>query len=473
MIPLFKTLFLLLLLVIANSGFAKDRPSKIKEFENRLDIIEALYGDLIFEKFGAPLKINKMWNVRQVFFQADVDEAGEPNIYLGGGALILPKYTPDVFTLIVCHEIGHLIGGAPYKTEHHYSSSVEGQADFFAASCTSKVFENKRIIKTKPQSITDRETDEFCSHRDIKIGTNDSCMRIIHVLSNLFSDNLKKSGDLNSILNMEFPKIEHTLNQRPSTVCQIYTFLAALSGLERPSCWYKKEVRIFGNTPMREFPTLDSDAQKVWNFWDQRLSLPSGLTPPEIYFYSFQRHIQTNEFTQWQSHWLLGNTDIWSDWADLKNKNGQSMEITREWIVKNVSSIFPFPKTFLAFHYDRTNRIQMNPERTMLSTYQNDPYGIKRDFLGAGYYSMGHEMLHYALQEKVSIPTKLHHCLFVTPHPETGRMLIDDMAQFLVDEKLSATSMIKMGPSSETKMDPCKRMNSDEISLIQKTLKSL
>ena len=41
-----------------------------------------------------------------------------------------------------------------------------------------------------------------------------------------------------------------------------------------------------------------------------------------------------------------------------------AFEITDEWIGSHIEEVFPFPKTFLAFHYDGTNRIQMNPART-------------------------------------------------------------------------------------------------------------
>lgn len=460
---------IILIVLWGNSSSASLSEEKQAEFEGRLSIIESLYGEQILHKFKTPLQLQTMWTKRNLVFEASVDNQGHPNIIIGGGALLLPFYTPDLFTLIVCHEIGHLIGGAPYKVEHSYASSVEGQADYFAAKCAFNVFQYVELV---PNEVDSKE-NSLC--RDTYTNPSDqiACQRVIQTIEKYAKDSysMKQAWDE---LDQSTTQVEQTLNQRPSLVCQLTTFLASIGNLSRPSCWYKNEVQLFGKTPSFEFPKLKDQANNIWSFWKNRLNLSSSIVAPEIYFYLFDKNDQGQMFNQWQRTWLFGNLEIWQDWAKLKKEDeGTEYSISQNWVEENIDNHFPFPNTFLAFHYDGTNRIQMNPQRTMLSSYQNDPYGIKRDLLGAGFYGMAHEMLHYSLQEILDIPSRLHHCLFVTPVSSTGKPLILEMAEHIVQQKYSAPAMTKMGPESETRLSPCDFLNGDDLELVRQTAAQL
>ena len=210
-----------------------------------------------------------------------------------------------------------------------------------------------------------------------------------------------------------------------------------------------------------KFPRLVEQSRLVWSFVRDRLDLKEETAAPRIYFYPFEKEKQSVEFSGWQREWLLKNHSVWQDWVLIKNK--QHIEITDEWIQQNIDQFFPFPKTFLAFHYDNTSYIQMNPKRTMLSSYQNDPYGVPRDFLGVGFYIMGHEMFHYGLQEKRILPGRIHHCLFVKPTASTDKSLMEELADFLIEHGLSSSSLRFFGPESEKKFDPCQKLDAKEL----------
>jgi hypothetical protein len=149
---------------------------------------------------------------------------------------------------------------------------------------------------------------------------------------------------------------------------------------------------------------------------------------------------------------------IWADWTKIQGRKAPAV-ITREWVQQH-PDLFPFPKTFLAFHYDGTNRIQINPEPTFLHFFTNDPYGIKRDQVGFGYYSAGHELMHYTMEQR-GIPGRLHHCLFITPRAGKST-LMEEVAQFLIDKNISSSFVMFMGAQKEKDFDPCGQLSAEE-----------
>lgn len=159
------------------------------------------------------------------------------------------------------------------------------------------------------------------------------------------------------------------------------------------------------------------------------------MPAPVIYFSPFDPEQQDERWTEWQKDWSAEHKSVWADYRCefLGQCDGV---VSDEWIFENIAKAFPFPPHFLAYHYDDTNRIQINPKRTFYAYMQNDQYGIKRDFVGYGYYVTAHEMLHYTLEKK-GIEPRLHHCLFVSPNRD-NKSLVDRVAQFLIDEGVSS-----------------------------------
>ena len=61
---------------------------------------------------------------------------------ISGGYARQTLMTPDTFRLVLCHELGHILGGAPKKGPNHLAS-VEGQADYYStAKCMRRVIPN-------------------------------------------------------------------------------------------------------------------------------------------------------------------------------------------------------------------------------------------------------------------------------------------------------------------------------------------
>lgn len=60
-----------------------------------------------------------------------VNENGMVAIVVWGGMLSHSKMTANSLMLLLCHELGHFLGGPPLKSRKGWSST-EGQADFFS-----------------------------------------------------------------------------------------------------------------------------------------------------------------------------------------------------------------------------------------------------------------------------------------------------------------------------------------------------
>ncbi len=129
-----------------------------EQFNTIIDQAEALYGPIIKEA-GGELSVKRNWTDGTV--NAFASRSGSNwVVQMFGGLARHETITPDGFALVVCHEIGHHIGGAPKKAGGggwwggNVSSwaSNEGQADYFATlKCLRKLFvndDNEAIVRT-------------------------------------------------------------------------------------------------------------------------------------------------------------------------------------------------------------------------------------------------------------------------------------------------------------------------------------
>ncbi|GEM_PF-3244925 len=123
-----------------------------------------------------------------------------------GGMLGHPLMTPDAFTLLLCHEIGHLLGGPPLKSRNGWSST-EGQADYYSGICA--------------------RSFEFDSARFMDAALN--LTKIYAQVSNQVEPELDSCDtSLATRTNYGHPKAQ----------CRLDTLLAGWREQPRPSCWF-------------------------------------------------------------------------------------------------------------------------------------------------------------------------------------------------------------------------------------------
>lgn len=127
-----------------------------QEFHEAIDRVESVYAPII-SNMGARLNVDRKWNDGTV--NAYASQSGKNwKVAMFGGLARHSTITMDGFSLVVCHEIGHHIGGAPKKGSSAGGggwwggnsgggmvswASNEGQADYFATlKCLRKTFIN-------------------------------------------------------------------------------------------------------------------------------------------------------------------------------------------------------------------------------------------------------------------------------------------------------------------------------------------
>lgn len=114
-----------------------------EQFNAVIDIYEEIYTPIVKEA-GGNLEIARNWTDGTV--NAYAQQIGSTwKVSMFGGLARHDTITQDGFALVVCHELGHHIGGAPRKVSPWSSpwASNEGQADYFATlKCLRRAWQN-------------------------------------------------------------------------------------------------------------------------------------------------------------------------------------------------------------------------------------------------------------------------------------------------------------------------------------------
>jgi hypothetical protein len=154
-----------------------------QDFDRLVETISETYTS-IFKKQGLNLKIEADWKNKQP--NAFSDQSGKNRyVYLYGGYARHPLMDQDTFLSIICHEIGHHLGGFPRESGSSWASA-EGQADYFSTLKCMKValkdnIENERValsldlpteVKDQCRSQHLEDDDYFICLRSAKASEN-------------------------------------------------------------------------------------------------------------------------------------------------------------------------------------------------------------------------------------------------------------------------------------------------------------
>ncbi|MFA6030530.1 MAG: hypothetical protein WC969_11805 [Elusimicrobiota bacterium] len=154
-----------------------------------------------------------------------------------------------------------------------------------------------------------------------------------------------------------------------------------------------------------ELVTLERVAT-VWSFVRELSGLPAGTPAPTVRFESFDPALMSDAQKRFIEEWGKGHPEV----------------------------PLPFPKNMQAYYFEGKATAQVSPA-VFLRYYREDPStGRRYDPAGFGYYSVGHELLHYAFETK-GVPLARHHCLFITGDEDS---LADRLAAKLSDAGLSS-----------------------------------
>lgn len=239
------------------------------QFHSVIDSVESLYAPLVAE-YGGKLEVVRRWTDGTV--NAYAEQIGSTwKVSMFGGLARHRTITPDGFALVVCHEIGHHIGGFPRYAGDDWASN-EGQSDYFATTkCLRRVWQSEdnaaAIRKLEvPKLVTDTCNKSWTTQvdRDICVRgamAGDSVAKLFAALSWQMKPAKFDTPDSKQVTS--------TQDSHPATQCRLDTyFQGALceksfneeigqkdevsgvchgstgqtSGL-RPRCWFKPSVQ--------------------------------------------------------------------------------------------------------------------------------------------------------------------------------------------------------------------------------------
>lgn len=239
-----------------------------ERFNEIIDEIDAVYNPIV-SSHGGKLKWNRDWKNETVNASAQrFFRSWKVNMY--GGLARHPHVTDDAFAMVVCHELGHHLAGAPQVGGFLMKwASNEGQSDYFAATkCFRKVYskDNNESIVSKmevPAMVNTKCSDSFShpAEQALCIRTAMAGKHLALLLGSL-------RDDTQIDFDMKDPSVvDRTDNAHPKAQCRLDTYFAgslcdkkmdddfsskdpqkgACTRAEgyidsvRPLCWYKPE----------------------------------------------------------------------------------------------------------------------------------------------------------------------------------------------------------------------------------------
>jgi len=218
---IFYSLLLVLVASSAQAAISKDA------FDQVLDLVEDAYSQDFLAQ-NQRLRVDRYWESEHEKASAwkEEDIKGETSsIRLDGGIARHIEITKDAFLLIVCHEVGHHIAGAP----RIWKFSVEGQADYFGASeCMRRllplVSEDDQVPYTPAAKIVRSKCARVFADQDERA----LCIRIAwagEALSRFFADHKKVPSPNFEIRDQTI--VVGVMSGPASPQCRLDTYLAA------------------------------------------------------------------------------------------------------------------------------------------------------------------------------------------------------------------------------------------------------
>jgi len=205
-------------------GSVQDRGILEAQFNKVIDTVEKIYKPVVAAQ-GRVLQVNRLWTNATV--NANASQSGNKDVLnMYGGLARHEAITMDGFALVLCHELGHHLGGAPKEGGW---ASIEGEADYYAnLKCLRQVFADSSasaFTRTKESDETARQGCEasFANPDDQAV-----CYRaamaaksVSYLFKALHNDTVTPGFDT-----PDTSVVSSMFTDHPATQCRMDTYLA-------------------------------------------------------------------------------------------------------------------------------------------------------------------------------------------------------------------------------------------------------
>ena len=208
------------------------RDAKLTEavFNEVIDEAVAFYEPFLKVNFGATFEVNRLWTDSTV--NANATQFGstwQVNMY--GGLARRSEATRDGFALVLCHEIGHHLGGYPFSSSW---AADEGEADYFATlSCARTLWQDQTETNALSRAAIEAYPKALCDTAWTDIDAQNLCYRTMlggKSLANLLS---ALGGTKAGFQTPDKSIVKITDHAHPEGQCRLDTYVAgAICGQE-------------------------------------------------------------------------------------------------------------------------------------------------------------------------------------------------------------------------------------------------
>lgn len=203
-----------------------------QDFNNIINNIINYYKPIVTAR-GARLVSNNLWSDPTV--NASAQQSGTTwiiNMY--GGLARRAEVTPDGFAMVVCHELGHHLGGFPFYGDTDWAAS-EGQSDYFATqSCAREIWRNQTTENARFRATVGEFEKNKCDAAWNKVEDQDLCYRASAAglsLATLLGA-LRSGANVPRFNTPDPRKVSSTYTGHPDAQCRLDTYFSgALCGV--------------------------------------------------------------------------------------------------------------------------------------------------------------------------------------------------------------------------------------------------
>lgn len=200
------------------------------QFNRVIDKVINVYEDVVADE-GGKLVVERKWMDGTVnAYARQIEDTWMVSMF--GGLARHKAITEDGFTLVVCHELGHHLGGAPRKFRNGKTvwASNEGQADYWGTmKCLRKVWANENNVAVSNKLVVDGSVKKKCNATYRNSNDRAVCYRGAMAgksLASLFR-HLRKMPTEVDFSDPVTTEVETTYDGHPMPQCRLDTYFRA------------------------------------------------------------------------------------------------------------------------------------------------------------------------------------------------------------------------------------------------------
>lgn len=217
-------------------------PVTEKEFNDVIAKLVRIYQPE-FEALGEKLVLVGSWDYDDV--NAVAYRIGKEDwIQVYGGLARQPSLTRDGLALVLCHEIGHYLGGFPIYNDEG-KLSFEGEADYFSTlKCARKFFADEDNAKAIADQKIEPLVKETCEKQFARNTDRLLCLRsslAAFSMASVANDNSDDGGIDLKFSTPDTSRLGYTERSYPGVQCRLDTMFAGLSCAVDPALSRSKD----------------------------------------------------------------------------------------------------------------------------------------------------------------------------------------------------------------------------------------